>query len=61
VFTLLFWFEAECRRYWKMHEIRWALRKLKIKTWFDSRKPGWIDATVASAPLYCTTPTLLGH
>lgn len=41
--TLLSWFEAERRGYWKVHEIRKALRKVKLKTEPDFEE-AWIDA-----------------
>ena len=44
--TLLSWFEAERRGYWKVHEIRKALRKVKLKTEPDF-EDAWIDAPVA--------------
>ncbi len=43
--TLLSWFEAERRGYWKVQEIRKALRKLKLKTEPDF-EDAWIDAPV---------------
>jgi hypothetical protein len=43
--TLLSWFEAERRGYWKVQEIRKALRKLRIKTEPDFEDP-WIDGTI---------------
>jgi CBS domain-containing protein len=44
--TLLSWFDAERRGYWKVQEIRKALRKLKIKTEPDFEE-AWIDASIA--------------
>jgi CBS domain-containing protein len=44
--TLLSWFEAERRGYWKVHEIRKALRKVKLKTDPDF-EDAWIDAPIA--------------
>jgi CBS domain-containing protein len=44
--TLLSWFEAERRGYWKVQEIRKALRKLKLKTEPDF-EDAWIDAPIA--------------
>jgi CBS domain-containing protein len=44
--TLLSWFEAERRGYWKVHEIRKALRKVKLKTEPDF-EDAWIDAPIA--------------
>ncbi len=41
--TLLSWFESERRGYWKVHEIRKALRKVKLKTEPDF-EDAWIDA-----------------
>jgi CBS domain-containing protein len=43
---LLSWFDAERRGYWKVHEIRKALRKLKLKTDPDF-EDAWIDAPIA--------------
>jgi hypothetical protein len=43
--TLLSWFEAERRGYWKVQEIRKALRKVKLKTEPDF-EDAWIDAPV---------------
>ena len=40
---LLSWFQAERRGYWKVHEIRKALRKAKLKTEPDFDE-AWIDA-----------------
>lgn len=44
--TLLSWFESERRGYWKVHEIRKALRKVKLKTEPDF-EDAWIDAPIA--------------
>jgi CBS domain-containing protein len=44
--TLLSWFEAERRGYWKVHEIRKALRKVRLKTEPDF-EDAWIDAPIA--------------
>jgi CBS domain-containing protein len=41
--TLLSWFGAERRGYWKVHEIRKALRKVKLTTDPDFEE-AWIDA-----------------
>jgi CBS domain-containing protein len=43
---LLSWFESERRGYWKVQEIRKALRKLRLKTEPDFEE-AWIDAPVA--------------
>jgi hypothetical protein len=43
--TLLAWFEAERRGYRKVHEIRKALRKLKLRTDPDF-EDAWIDASI---------------
>lgn len=43
--TLLSWFEAERRGYWKVQEIRRALKKLKIRTEPDFEE-AWIDAPI---------------
>src|SRR5438105_3441782 len=43
--ALLSWFEAERRGYWKVHEIRKALRKVKLKTEPDF-EDAWIDASI---------------
>lgn len=44
--TLLSWFGAERRGYWKVREVRRALNKLKLKTEPDFEE-AWIDAEVA--------------
>jgi CBS domain-containing protein len=44
--TLLSWFDAERRGYWKVQEVRKALRKLKLKTEPDF-EDAWIDAPIA--------------
>ena len=43
--TLLSWFDAERRGYWKVHEIRKALRKMKLRTEPDF-EDAWIDAHI---------------
>jgi CBS domain-containing protein len=47
--TLLSWFGAERRGYWKVREIRKALSKVKLTTEPDF-EGAWIDATVAFLP-----------
>lgn len=47
--TLLSWFDAERRGYWKVREIRKALRKLKLKTEPDFEE-AWIDGFVTFIP-----------
>ena len=47
--TLLSWFESERRGYWVVHEIRKALRKVKLKTEPDFEE-AWIDAPITFHP-----------
>lgn len=47
--TFLSWFQAERRGYRKVHEIRKALRKLKLRTEPDFEE-AWIDASIAFLP-----------
>ncbi|MCI0348965.1 MAG: CBS domain-containing protein [Acidobacteriales bacterium] len=47
--VLLSWFDAERRGYWKVREIRKALRRLKLKTEPDFEE-AWIDAEVTFKP-----------
>jgi len=47
--TLLSWFNAERRGYWKVREIRKALGKVKLKTEPDFEE-AWIDAQVTFVP-----------
>lgn len=43
--TLLSWFDSERRGYWVVHEIRKALRKVRVKTVPDFEE-AWIDAPI---------------
>jgi CBS domain-containing protein len=47
--TLLSWFGAERRGYWKVRDIRKALNKVKLRTEPDF-EDAWIDATVVFLP-----------
>jgi CBS domain-containing protein len=43
--TLLSWFDSERRGYWVVHEVRKALRKVRVKTVPDFEE-AWIDAPI---------------